>query len=315
MRSRTIVRRLIALLPMLVIVALMIFSITYLVPGDAAATIAGESATAEDIERIRGELGLDRSFFVQFTNWLGDLFRGDLGTSLTSGRSVWDIIWSRAPVSLSLGIAGMIVGIILGTTLGVAAGTKVHSIRDRVAILTASLGVAMPNFWLGLLLVTLFAVNLGWFPSTGYVGPTENFVEFLRHIALPAAALGCATAAEISRQTRAALAHTLELDYVRTARMKGLPRRLVVGKHALKNAASPVVTTIGLQATVLLGGTVIVERVFGIAGLGTSAIDAVTARDIPVIQGIVLVTTLSAILVNLAVDLVQMYLNPKVTMA
>ncbi|WP_116996966.1 ABC transporter permease [Desertimonas flava] len=315
MKSRTIARRLIAMVPMLLLVALMIFSITYLVPGDAAATIAGDGASVEDIARIRRELGLDRSFIVQFTSWLGDLFRGDLGTSLTTGRSVWNVIWNRAPVSLSLGISGMIVGIVLGTTLGVIAGTKVRSVRDRAAIVAASFGVAMPNFWLGLLLVTVFAVNLGWFPATGYVGPTENFGEFIRHLVLPAVALGCATAAEISRQTRASLAQTLELDYVRTARMKGLPRRLVVGKHALKNAASPVVTTIGLQATVLLGGTVIVERVFGIAGLGTSAIEAVSARDIPLIQGIVLVTTLSAILVNLAVDLVQMYLNPKVTMS
>jgi len=315
MRTRTIVRRLVALLPMLLLVALMIFGITYLVPGDAAATIAGEGASEADIARIRHELGLDRSFFAQFTSWLGDLLHGDLGTSLTSGRSVGDLIRSRAPASLSIGIAGMVVGIVIGTSLGVMAGTKIRSARDRAAVVAASVGVAMPNFWLGLLLVTVFAVNLGWLPSSGYVGLTEDPVDFLRHLILPALALGCATAAEICRQTRASLANTLELDYVRTARMKGLPRRQVVGKHAFKNAASPVVTTIGLQATVILGGTVIVERVFGIAGLGTSAIEAVAARDIPVIQGIVLVTTLLAIVINLGVDLVQMYLNPKVRVA
>jgi peptide/nickel transport system permease protein len=300
---------------MLVLVALMIFSVTYLIPGDAAATIAGEGASAADIERIRRELGLDDPFFVQFFNWLGDVLRGDLGTSLTTGRSVSTIISDRAPISLAVGVAGLLVGVVVGTTLGVIAGTKIKSIRDRAAIVGASIGVAVPNFWLGLLLVTVFAVNLGWLPSSGYVPFSEDPVEFVRHLVLPAIALGLATAAEICRQTRASLGNTLELDYVRTARMKGLPGRLVVGKHAIKNAAGPVVTTIGLQATVLLGGTVIVERVFGIPGLGTAAIEAVSSRDIPVIQGVALVTTLIAILVNLVVDLIQMYLNPKVRVA
>ena len=315
MRAKTIVRRLVALVPMLVLVALMIFSITYLIPGDAAATIAGEGASAEDIIRIRRELGLEDPFFVQFFHWLGDVLHGDLGTSLTTGRPVSTIISNRAPISLALGAAGLLVGVVLGTTLGLIAGTKIKSIRDRLAIVGASIGVAVPNFWLGLLLVTVFAVNLGWFPSSGYVPFSEDPVEFVRHLVLPAFALGLASAAEICRQTRASLGNTLELDYVRTARMKGLPGRLVVGKHAIKNAAAPVVTTIGLQATVLLGGTVIVERVFGIPGLGTAAIEAVSSRDIPVIQGVALVTTLIAILVNLAVDLVQMYLNPKVRVA
>jgi peptide/nickel transport system permease protein len=315
MRSKTIVRRLVALLPMLVLVALMIFSITYLIPGDAAATIAGEGASASDIARIRDELGLDEPFLVQFGDWLGGVVTGDLGTSLTSGREVATIIGSRAPISLAVGLAGLLVGVVIGVSLGVLAGSKVKSVRDRVAVVGASIGVAVPNFWLGLLLVTVFAVNLGWFPSSGYVAFSEDPVEFVRHLVLPAFALGLATAAEICRQTRASLGNTLELDYVRTARMKGLPRHVVVGKHAMKNAAAPVVTTIGLQATVLLGGTVIVERVFGIPGLGTTALDAVSARDIPVIQGIALVTTLTAIVVNLTVDLVQMYLNPKVRMA
>jgi peptide/nickel transport system permease protein len=315
MRSKTIIRRLVALVPMLLIVALMIFSLTYLIPGDAAATIAGEGASAADITRIRDELGLNEPFLVQFGHWLGGVLTGDLGTSLTSGREVSTIISSRAPISLAVGLAGLLVGVVIGTSLGVLAGTKVKSVRDRIAVVGASIGVAVPNFWLGLLLITVFAVNLGWFPSSGYVAFSEDPVEFVRHLVLPAFALGLATAAEICRQTRASLGNTLELDYVRTARMKGLPDRMVVGKHAMKNAAAPVVTTIGLQATVLLGGTVIVERVFGIPGLGTTALEAVSARDIPVIQGITLVTTLIAIVVNLTVDLVQMYLNPKVRMA
>ena len=231
MTGRTIVRRLVALLPMLLLVALMIFSITYLIPGDAAATIAGDGASSTDIARIRHELGLDRSFFAQFGSWLRGVVHGDFGTSLTNGRPVSDLIWERAPVSLALGLGGLIVGVVLGVSLGVVAGTKIKSFRDRTAVVGASIGIAIPNFWLGLILVTIFAVNLGWLPSSGFVGLTESPVEFVRHLILPSIALGCATAAEICRQTRASLGNTLELDYVRTARMKGLPSRMVVGKH------------------------------------------------------------------------------------
>lgn len=315
MKFSTVVRRFVVLLPMLVIVALMIFGITYIIPGDPASTIAGDGASVAEIERIRAELGLDRPFLAQFWSWFSGVLSGDLGSSLANGRDVSSIIVSRAPVSMSLGLMGLAFGIAIGVPLGLAAGTKVGSARDRVAVVTASVGQAMPNFWLGLIFVTVFAVRFGWFPASGYVHFREDPIEWLRYITLPALALGLGSAAEIARQTRASLANTLDLDYVRTARMKGLPSRVVVGKHAMKNAASPVITTIGLQATVLLGGTIIVERVFGIPGLGGVALDAVSARDIPVIQGIVLLTTMIAILVNLAVDLVQMYLNPKINVS
>ena len=315
MRLVTVARRLLVLLPMLALVALMIFGITYLIPGDAAGTIAGDGASSADIDRIRRELGLDDPFLVQFWNWFSDVVRGDLGTSLATGRDVSTILADRAPVSMALGFTGLAFGIVIGVPLGTLAGTRAGTWVDRASVVTASIGQAMPNFWLGLIFVTVFAVNIGWFPASGYVPFSESPLEWLRHVTLPALALGLGSAAEIARQTRASLASTLSYDYVRTARMKGLPGRSVVGKHAMKNAASPVITTIGLQATVLLGGTIIVERVFGIPGLGGVALDAVAARDIPVIQGIVLLTTLIAIVVNLLVDLVQMYLNPRVSVS
>ncbi len=307
-----IVRRLPALLTMLLLVSILIFSITYLIPGDPAVAVAGENASPEIVSQIRAELGLDRPVVVQYFDWLGGVLRGDLGTSIQDGRSVTEIIANRAPATFSLAIAAMIVAIAIGIPLGVLAATRTHSLRDRFAVITSSAGVAVPNYWLGMLLVTFMAVQLGWFPPTGYVPFTESPSGWLHHITLPALALGLSAAAELARQTRASLAHVLELDFVRTARMKGLSRRAVIGKHAFKNAAGPVVTTLGLQATVLLGGTVIVERVFGIPGLGNTALVAVAARDIPVIQGIALVTTVIAVAINLGIDLAYTYLNPRI---
>lgn len=308
---KLIARRLLTIVPMLFLVTLVIFSITYLIPGDPAATIAGENASPADVERIRDELGLNEPLVTQYFTWMGGVLRGDLGNSLHDGRSVTEVIGARAPATLSLTGASLLVAVVLGVPLGLAAATKLHSLRDKIAMIVASAGVAIPYYWLGLLLVTFLAVQLGWFPATGYVPLTENPLEWARHLVLPAIALGLAASAEIARQTRASVAGVLDLDYVRTARMKGLPKRTVMGKHVMKNAAGPVITTIGLRASVLLGGTVVVERVFGIPGLGGTALLAVSGRDIPVIQGIALLSALFAITVNLVVDLITSYLNPR----
>ena len=312
---RLVVRRLIVAIPMVFVVSILIFSVTYLVPGDAAATIAGETASAEDIARIRDELGLDGLFFSQLGNWFSDLARGDLGTSLLDGQEITTIIAERAPVTLSLAWMAMIIALLIGLPLGIVAATHINTWRDRVAVVFASIGMAIPNYWFGLILVIVFAVQLGWLPATGYVPFRDDPVEWLRHIALPAIALGTAAAAEVARQTRASLSRTLDADYVRTARMKGLPSRKIVGKHAMKNAASPVVTSFGMQATVLLGGTVIMERVFSIPGLGSAALDAVLSRDLRVVQGIALFTTIIAIAINILIDVVNAYLNPKLRSA
>lgn len=312
---RLVVRRLIVAIPMVFVVSILIFSVTYLVPGDAAATIAGETASAEDIARIRDQLGLDEPYLSQLGSWFADLAQGDLGTSLIDGQSVTTIIAERAPVTLSLALAAMVIALLIGLPLGIIAATHINTWRDRVAVVFASIGMAIPNYWFGMILVIIFAVQLGWLPATGYVPFREDPVEWLRHIALPAIALGAAAAAEVARQMRASLSRTLDADYVRTARMKGLPSRKIVGKHAMKNAASPVVTSFGLQATVLLGGTVIMERVFSIPGLGSAALDAVLSRDLRVVQGIALFTTVVAIAINILIDVVNAYLNPKLRAA
>lgn len=307
-----VVRRLLALLPMLFLVSLIVFSLVLIIPGDPAITISGENATEAQIEATRERLGLNDPILVQYGRWAGNAIQGDLGTSLFSSRSVSSAIAERFPVTLSLTFAAIFVAMLIAIPAGIIAATKRGTWIDRVATLGASLGVAMPNFWLGLVLVLVFALWNPWFPAIGYVGFTENPFQWARHMFLPALTLGTAAAAETTRQLRSALSDVLHQDYIRTARAKGLRGRVVVMKHALKNAAVPVVTVIGLQVSLLLGGAVIVEQIFGIPGLGQLAIRAVLERDIPMIQGVVVVTTVIVLVVNLLVDLTYGFLNPKV---
>lgn len=307
-----VVRRLLALVPLLFLVSLIVFSLVLIIPGDPAITIAGENATEAQIEATRDRLGLNDPLIVQYGRWAGNAIQGDLGTSLFSSRSVAGAIAERFPVTLTLTAASLAIALMISIPAGIAAATRRGTWVDRASTFGASLGVAMPNFWLGLVLVLVFALWNPWFPATGYVPISEDPVRWLRHITLPALTLGTAAAAETTRQLRSALSDVLQQDYIRTARAKGLPGWLVTFKHGLKNAAVPVVTVIGLQVSLLLGGSVIVEQVFGIPGLGQLAIRAVLERDIPMIQGIVVATTVTVLFVNLLVDLTYGWLNPKV---
>ena len=314
-KGKIVAWRLVSVLPMLLIVSVLIFSVTYMIPGDPAITLAGDGATAEDIAQMRAQLGLDRPPVVRYFEWLGGLLQGDLGESLTDGRPVVDIIVKRIPPTLSLAFGAIAFATLVGVPLGILAATKRGSLRDRFCLLISTAGIAMPSFWLAILGVALFAVRLGWFPATGYVDFTESRWEWGRHLVLPVIALSTTAIAELARQTRAAVAATLDSDYVRTAQMKGLPRRRIIGLHSMKNAGIPIVTTLGLLLTILLSGSVVIERVFGIPGLGDLIISEVSARNIPVIQGIALLTTLLAVVVTLVVDIVTMILNPKLEMA
>lgn len=307
-----ILRRLLALIPMLFLVSLIVFSLVLIIPGDPAITIAGENATEAQVEATRERLGLNDPVLVQYGRWAGSAIQGDLGTSLFSSRTVSGAIAERFPVTLSLTFSAILIAMLIAIPAGIIAATRRGTWMDRTATFGASLGVAMPNFWLGLVLVLVFALWNPWFPAIGYVGFTENPYQWARHMFLPALTLGTAAAAETTRQLRSALSDVLHQDYIRTARAKGLRNRVVVMKHALKNAAVPVVTVIGLQVSLLLGGAVIVEQIFGIPGLGQLAIRAVLERDIPMIQGVVVVTTVIVLFVNLLVDLTYGYLNPKV---
>jgi peptide/nickel transport system permease protein len=304
--------RLLMTIPVMAAVSFIAFGLQALVPGDPAVALAGENATAERIAEVRSQLGLDDPFAVQYVHWVSDVLHGDLGSSLYSGRPVIDSISERLPVTLSLAAMALIIALVIAVPAGILAATKNGKPADTAATVVASIGLAMPSFWLGLLLVLLFSITLGWLPSTGYVPFAQSPMDWLIHLLLPALTLGAAAAAEIMRQLRSSLTDVLKQDYIRTARAKGIRARLIVPTHALRNAASPVVTVIGFLVAFLLGGSIVVEQLFVFPGLGALTIQAVLNRDLPVIQGVILVTTLVVVLVNLLVDMVNAWLNPKV---
>lgn len=309
---RLVVRRLLAVIPLLVLVTFMAYGIVLLVPGDPAITIAGENATPEQVEATRERLGLNDPFVVQYGRWVGDAVQGDLGSSLFASRPVRQAIFERLPITLALTFSALLLAVVVAVPAGILAAMRKGTWLDRATTVSATLGVAMPNFWLGLVLVLVFAIYNPWLPATGYAAFSDGVWDWARHMFLPAIALGAAASAEVTRQLRSAVIDVLNQDYVRTARAKGLRGPKVVGKHVLKNAAVPVVTVLGLQVTRLLGGAVIVEQVFAIPGLGQLAVFAVFNRDIPMILGVVVVAALVAIVVNLMVDLSYGWFNPKV---
>lgn len=312
---RFLTRRLLLMVPLLLIVSFMVFGLVLLVPGDPAITLAGDNATEEQIEEIREDLGLNDPVWEQYGRWAGGAIQGDLGVSLFSGRSVAKSIGERLPVTLSLATSALVIALLIAIPAGIVAAMNRGRWIDSAATLGATVGLAMPNFFLGLVLVLIFALRLGWLPATGYVALEDSPSLWARHIALPALTLGVAAAAETTRQLRASLSDVLQQDYVRTARAKGLRQRVVIFKHGLKNAAIPVVTVLGFQVAFLLGGSVIVEQLFALPGVGGLAIRAVIDRDLPVIQGVVVFSAVLVMVVNLVVDLLYGWLNPKVRTA
>jgi peptide/nickel transport system permease protein len=313
--ARLLLRRVASLVPLLFIVSVLVFGLLVMLPGDPAHAIAGDQATPSQVAAIRTSLGLDRPLVVQYGHWVGGVLRGDLGHSVIGNYPVRNAIATRAPVTISLVGAGLFLSVVIGIPLGAFAASRPRGVVDRLVTFGASAGVAVPNFWLGLVLLWLFTAVVHWFPPTGYVGLAADPVGWLRHLALPAVTLGAVGAAEILCQTRAAVGEALQQDYVRALRAKGLRRPAVVGKHALKNGMIPVVTVLGLQVSRLFGLSVIVEQIFGLPGLGSLAIQSVFKRDVPVIQGVVLVVTVAVLLTNLLVDLSYGYFNPKVRAA
>jgi len=308
-----IVRRLLSLIPLLLIVSFVVFSLTYLLPGDPATAIAGgENASPQEIIRVRHEYGFDDPLLQQYGRWLGKAVRFDFGESELDHKSVSSQIAARLPTTLSLALCAMAVGILLGLPLGILAGTKPGSIRDKVDTGVASLGIAIPNFVLGIYLILIFAISLGWFPALGWEKFGDNPRGWLQHVVLPAVALGVFAAASLARQIRSSLIDAMDTNYVRTAWAKGSSSRRVVGKHGLKNAAIPAVTVLGLQLSTLLGGTVVIENLFSIPGLGQYLLAAIHNYDIPVIQGVTITFVLIFVVVNLLVDISYGYFNPRV---
>ena len=307
-----VIRRLLVTIPIMGLVAVFVFLLLHMSPGDPAAIIAGDNATEENLEQIRAMLGLNDPLHVQFLRWLERLLQGDMGVSIYSGLPVERLIWQRVEPTLLLTLMTMIIAITLAIPLGVLAAWKVGTWVDRLVMTVAVLGFSVPVFVLGYTLVLGGSIGLGWFPVQGYTPIRESFTGFLLHITLPALTLGLVYMALIARMTRATMLEVLNEDYVRTAYAKGLATRKVLIKHALKNAMVPITTTIGLGLALIIGGVVVTETVFSIPGLGRLTVDAVLRTDYPVIQGVILVFSLTYVLLNLLIDLSYVLFDPRI---
>ena len=307
-----IVRRIVATIPVMAVVAFVVFALLYIVPGDPAAIIAGDQATPEDIIRIRASLGLDRPFLVRFGEWVWQLLHGDLGTSIFTNLPVSTMIHQRIEPTMSLMAITLVLSVIIAVPLGVVAAWKAGTWIDRAVMAFAVLGFSVPVFVVGYGLAYVFALTLDWLPVQGYRPLADGIWPWLRNLILPSLALGCVYIALIARITRASMLEVLGQDYIRTARAKGLGQRPILFVHALKNASVPIVTTIGIGIALLIGGAVVTESVFAIPGLGRLTVDAILRRDYPLIQGIVLMFSFVYVLVNLLIDLTYTLLDPRI---
>lgn len=306
----SILKRLLTVIPTLILASLLTFGLLKLIPGDPATVVAGDNATPERLAEIREQLHLDDSLPAQYGRWAGDAVQGDLGTSLFTPTTVSSMIKARLPATVQIVIGALLLSIFVGIPLGFIAGWRADTGVDKVARTASTIGIGIPNFWLGMLLVTAFALNLKWFPAVGFRGITSGIGTSWRYLLLPAIALGAASIAETTRQTRSAVLEVRNRDFVRTLRSIGLPNRTVF-KHVAKNVAVPVLTVIGLQASRLLGATVIVEAVFGINGVGSLVVNSVGQRDYPMVQGVVIVMALLIVGVNLLVDIGYRVVDPR----
>ena len=300
-----IIKRLVALIPVLIGATLLVFFILDLAPGDPAKVILGETASPEAIAALREEMGLDDPFFVRYGRYMWDLVRGDLGTSYKTSTPVSGEIWARLPNTAVLSIAATAFSVLLALPLGVMAAVKQNTIFDGVSMFISLVGISMPVFWMGLLLIMQFSVKLGWFPVSGAD-------QGIRSLVLPAFALGFMHMASIARTTRSSMLETIRQDYIRTVRAKGLPEGKVITDHALRNALIPTVTVIGLQIGAMLGGSVLTESVFAWPGVGRYMIQSIQGRDIPAVMGCIVVFAIIFAMVNLIVDLVYGFVDPRI---
>lgn len=304
-------RRLLMLLPVLLGISVIVFLVMHMAPGDPAEILAGPTASQSDIDALRQKLGLNAPVWVQYWRFLSHALRGDLGESIQSGEPVTQMLVTRFPNTIALAIASMIVASTIGLTAGIISAVKKGSIFDSLSMVGALLGISLPSFWLGLMFMLIFAVRLRLLPVAGYNGQWWTWMG-IKQLILPALTLGIGTSALIARITRSSVLEVLREDYVRTARAKGLSRLRTVGKHVLRNAMIPVTTIMGLNFGALLGGTVITESVFAINGVGRLMVRAITSRDLPVVQGAVLLVATTFVLINLLVDVLYAVLDPRI---
>ncbi len=307
-----VIRRVLATIPVIGMVAFFVFSLLYLTPGDPAAVIAGDIATSEDIERIRQQLGLNEPFWTRFGTWAWAVLQGDLGISIFTNLPVTRLIAQRIEPTLSLAFCTLVIAVAVAVPLGVIGAWKVGRLIDRVVMLFSVLGFSIPVFVLAYLLIYLFAIQLDWLPVQGYTPIREGFWPWLSHLIMPSIALGTIYIALIARITRATMLDVLAQDYVRTAHAKGLAPNAVLMQHALKNAAVPIVTVIGIGVALLISGVVVTETVFAMPGVGRLTVDAIVRRDYPIIQGVILLFSVIYVVVNLLVDLSYRLFDPRI---
>jgi peptide/nickel transport system permease protein len=307
-----VLRRLGSAVPILLIVSLITFGMVHMIPGDPAAAIAGLSATPEQIAVVRSELGLDQPLLQQLVHWYVALLHGDLGRSLLMGQPVAQVTFERLPVTLALSAYALVLTLILGLVSGVIAALKQNTIADQLAMMLAMVGISMPNFWLGLLMILFFAVWLGWLPTGGYIAFTDSPWGWFRTSTMPAISLALLQVGLLARITRSTMLEVLRQDYIRTARAKGLPYRKVVVKHALSNALIPITTVVGIIISLLISGSVVTESLFSVPGIGQLLTQAVLSRDYPMVQGGLLIVTAVLVLVNILVDVSYAMLDPRV---
>lgn len=307
-----ILRRLVMLVPVLIVVGVVVFGLVHLTPGDPAAVILGDRATPEDIARLREQLGLNDPLPVQFVRWFSNVLRLDFGESIFLGEPVTQALLDRVQPTVLLTVYALSIQVIIGIPAGILAAVRHNSPLDRVLTVMAISGSAVPTFFLGILLILIFAVRLRWLPSGGYVPFVEDPVAHLKAMLLPAFALGFSAAGLLARLVRSSMLDVLREDYVRTAFAKGLPEQLVIVRHALRNALIPALTVIGISIGALLGGAVVTETVFTIPGMGRLVVQSIARRDYPVIQGAIIAIAMTYVLVNLIVDVLYVYIDPRV---
>jgi len=307
-----VIKRIFYFVPTLFIAAFLVFFLVHLIPGDPAVVMLGDAASPEAVKAVRETLGLDKPLPVQFAIWIGKMAKGDLGVSIHNKVPVIDSIRERFPVTLTLTALAMLFSLFLSLPSGTMAAVYQNTQKDYLFMLASILGVSIPGFWLGLMALLIFSVELGWFPSTGFVPIWEEFWQGLRYMVLPSITLGLHMAAVVSRMTRSSMLEVLRLEYITHARAKGLTEWKVIGKHALKNAFGPTLTTIGLQCGALLGGAVVTETVFSLPGLGKYLVLSIYARDYPVMQGCLLFIAAVYMVLNLMVDILYVHFDPRI---
>lgn len=312
---KTILQRLFQIIPTLLIVVSITFILTRMIPGDPAAAMLGPQASLEEINKLRAEMGLNASMGQQYLSYLGDVFRGNFGHSYSYSASVLNLILNRLPNTLILSITSLVLASLISIPLGIVSAVKQYSVFDYTAMLFALVGVSMPIFWLGLMLVLIFSVGLGWLPTMGMGSFDNGLGDVIRHMILPVICLSTIPTATFTRITRSSMLETINSDYIKALRSRGLSERVIIFKHALKNALPPIVTVVGIQLAGAFTGAILTETIFAWPGMGTLITGAIENRDYMLVQGAVLVTAMAFVFVNLLVDLLFMVVNPKVSYA